>query len=711
MSLNENLHTTPLIRLLAPFIAGILIQINFTIIPKWSWMALVALLTVTITFSSVKRLSGNFSIRWLTGVLITIFLIIAGAEIVRINQNRNIAGGNVNDDGLIAAVMVEPPKVKEKTVKTVLDVEAVRNGEQWNVASGRAVVFFEKDSQSVCLRYGDRVLFEPVVNEVRNAGNPNEFDYKRYLAFHLINGQAYLKSGRWKLLGKEGGNFLVDFAHRLRKQLLDVYRDTGLEDEEFAVAAALTLGYKDKLDENLKRSYSSSGAMHVLAVSGLHVGVIYLVFGWALSFFTMWKWGRVPRALIIIIALWIYAIITGLSPSVLRASAMFTFVIAGEAISRRTNIYNTLAASAFLLLIINPFMIMEVGFQLSYIAVTGIVFFQPKIYKLIVIKNKLLDKLWALTSVSVAAQIATFPLGLYYFHQFPNYFLITNIIVIPFATVLIYVALILFAFSWAGPVAAGIGKCLYWLTWALNCSVRYIENLPGSVSSGISLTALQSILIYAFILIFSVYLINKRARMFLFSLLTATLFLVILVIREYRSTIQRSIVVYNIKGIAAYNFIDGNDNILFSDVAPGSNTYALNAMQGNWLQLGMDKEKFISLKKLNSRFLLTNLLTLDNSNLFYKENFISFYDKRIFIANSNGLPSGKPGTKIDIDYVILSQNADVTVEGLLDRFSVDCIVIDPTNSSWRADHWEKACLDNNLACHTISRQGAFQVEF
>ena len=251
----------------------------------------------------------------------------------------------------------------------------------------------------------------------------------------------------------------------MRDKLLNILKENGLKNNELAVASALILGYKDDLGEELKHSYSSAGATHVLAVSGLHVGIIFLVLNFLLNILDKNDRFKISKAILLICFLWAYATITGLSPSVVRAATMFSFVTIGKSFGKSSSIYNTLCASAFVLLVYNPYLIMEVGFQLSYLAVVGIVYFQSIIYKWIYVKNKFLKYIWMITSVSIAAQLTTFPLGLLYLHQSPTYLFASNLFVIPGAMLIIGLGILLFITSWIPLISGGIGWLLAKFIW------------------------------------------------------------------------------------------------------------------------------------------------------------------------------------------------------------------------------------------------------
>jgi competence protein ComEC len=265
-------------------------------------------------------------------------------------------------------------------------------------------------------------------------------------------------------------------------QLLDIFRRFGIAGDEFAVLAALTVGYTDALQPDLRASYSATGAMHILSVSGLHVGIVYVVIAFLLGFLDKSVRKKILKAVLIVSFLWIYAFITGLSPSVVRSTLMFTFVAVGAALERKTHIYNTVFMSAFFMLLVNPDFLFDVGFQLSYAAVLSIVFFQRPFSNLLPVNNKLLRWLRDLLTVSVAAQLGTMPFTLYYFHQFPNYFLLTNLVAIPLSTIVIYLAMLLLLVSFVPYLSVGVAFLLKGSLWLLNYLIVWIENLPHALT-------------------------------------------------------------------------------------------------------------------------------------------------------------------------------------------------------------------------------------
>lgn len=304
--------------------------------------------------------------------------------------------------------------------------------------SGTVQAYFAKDSLSDRLSYGDILLLENTINSIDKPRNPYQFDFKSYYAHKNIYHQAYFKSGSWTYTGNSESSRFWEITCSIRR-LLQKRFETYFENKAIrGVASAIIIGYKEDLDDNWLDAFSKTGTIHVLAVSGLHVGIIYILLSIILGLNRATGSALKIKSFITLLALFGYCLLTGSSPSVCRASIMFGTVLIAKAINRQSNIYNTLALSAFILIVFDPFTFFHVGFQFSYLAVLGIVYYKDIFRSWVPVKTWLGDKIATLLSVSAAAQITTFPLGLYYFHQYPNFFMFSNLIVIPCITIILY---------------------------------------------------------------------------------------------------------------------------------------------------------------------------------------------------------------------------------------------------------------------------------
>ena len=306
--------------------------------------------------------------------------------------------------------------------------------------------------------------------------NPGEFDTKAYWNNKGIYATVFVTDGDYKVIDKAPAPFYEKWRTAVKELFNDIF-SSHLNGDELAIASALVLGDKSLLSQDLRQSFGAAGAMHVLAVSGLHVGIILELL--------LFVFGRIPkvfskkRALILaLLILWTYAMIIGFPPSVVRATLMFTLLSIGRLASEESDSLNILCFSAFAMLIFEPLLIYDIGFQLSYLAMLGILTIQKPISTLFFIPNKWLKKLWDGTSVGIAAQLFTFPLTLYYFHQFPNYFLLTNIGMMIFAGIVLSLGIILLSTNWIGFIGKFIAIGFGFSIAAMLFFVQWIEGLP-----------------------------------------------------------------------------------------------------------------------------------------------------------------------------------------------------------------------------------------
>ncbi len=697
-------NQAPIVRLIIPLIAGILAAVYFPFQFEYG-ILIVGLLAVIISaLILIPKLNFSYKQSSWFGIVITVFLFVMAYQLT-ILKTEKFASDHfskfTDSTEYVYGRLAEPYLEKAKSLKAVVKILAVRKGNTWQKTSGRAMIYFKKDVHSLKLDYGDEIIMKADFKKIPAPQNPGEFNYQSFLAFHNVFEQAYIKEGSWVFSGNNGGNSLMHYSISLRNSLLKTLTANHLQGDEFSVGAALLLGYTDKLDAEIISAYSSTGALHVLSVSGLHVAIIYIVFSWLLFFMDKIKYGSIIKALILIAFLWFYSMLTGLSPSVLRSAAMLSFIIIAKTFNRHTNVYNTLAASAFFLLLFNPYLIMDVGFQLSYLAVLGIVYIQPKIHKWLETDNWLLEQIWTITSVSIAAQIATFPLGLHYFHQFPNYFLISNFIVIPVSTVIMYSGIALFAFAKISFIASYLALAFNWSIWFLNASVKLIETWPYALMRGISISAFETWLIYGLIILFFAYFTKPKFKYLLYALVLTAVILSIRIAEDYQHSGQKKLIVYNIPKISAVDFISAKSNVLLTDTALANHESALLFhVKHNWWELG-----------LSNSTVITSSITAENIKI--KNNFIQFMDKRIAVLNDKSeLKNAEKlsAQPINLDYLIISKNAKIKMAAVLKLFHAKKIIFDSSNSEYIVNKWKADCIKLNQPYYSVTDSGAFIVD-
>jgi competence protein ComEC len=691
----------PFLRLLFPFLAGILTAVYTGFQFESLEYILGVLFAIIALFTFVKILNFSYSNAWIFGTILTLSLFLCGFQVTVLNTEKfNKDHFSKFPDAELYQIKANSTILeKEKSYKVPVDVVAVKQNGKWTKCSGKAMCYFQKDSISKNIHYGDCMVLKTKFTEIKLPQNPSEFNYKRFLAFHNIYHQSYIPSKNWGSLGINEGNTIISTSYFLREYLLNIYRENKITGDEFAVGSALVLGYTDNLDQDLISAYASSGALHVLSVSGLHVGIIYFIFNYLFFFLDKFQSGKFIKMILLLFILWFYATLTGLSPSVLRSAAMFSFIVIAKAWKYNTNIFNTLAVSCFTLLLYNPYLIMDVGFQLSYLAVLGIILFQPWIYEKWQPKTWLLDQIWLITSVSIAAQLATFPLGLLYFHQFPNYLLFSNLIVIPVSTLILGYGLLMFILGKISAIGITCGKIFSALVWFLNESVRLADKTPGALIQGISISILETWIIYLLVIFLIVFLYNKQIR-YLFISLGATILLLSLQTAEAHSTRkQKAIVVYNIPKISAYDFISGKQTVFLADSCLCCNhSSMLFHITHNWWERNITTQELIKTE---------NLAAFYNDDISIRNNFIQFENKRIAIVHELPEINSNRIQKLNVDLIILSKNSSITIKGLQRYFDFKKLIIDSSNSGRKNESWKKECKDLNIDCFSVIDSGAY----
>lgn len=693
-------NKAPFVRLLIPFIIGILIALYFPLniagatFYKYSFLGILFLCSLCLFI--------RLSYRWfiLYGVIINLLFVFAGFGLVTIKRehfSETHFSQKLNAEKVLASVIIsEAPEEKENSYQLIVEVNSITVENSWQPTKGRMIIYLSKEVRASDLKYGDQLLINTRIQRIKAPSNPSQFDYKQYLAYQQITHQTYLTSSNWIKTGHQSSNILYESSYRIRNYLLSVLEQYGISGEEIAVGSALLLGYRESLNDTIVSAYSSSGVMHILAVSGLHVGIIYLVFNYLLSWFLKGKGGRLLKAALLLLLLWTYALVTGMSPSVMRAVTMFSFIVVGESIQRKGSIYNTIAVSAFLLLLINPYLLVNVGFQLSYAAVIGIVLLYSRIYGLFNFKNRLIDQAWSILVVSFIAQLATAPLAMYYFHQFPTYFLLANLAVIPLATLVIYVGILLLVLHKITFLATYLALGFAFLLKLLNGLTKHLEQLPLASVQNISLSAVEVVLLYLFVIVLILHFIRLKIQYLYSAQLCIIIFLCLEVVNKNKQLNQRKFIVYDISKTTAVDFINGNDNLLFTDSTINLTDKKIKFnVQNNWIDLGIKHP---------------NLLCNDTvtASLMVKYPYAQFYDKQIVFYSKEHLANLKT-VPLNVDYLIVSGNVNLDIEQVYTFYKPKVIVFDSSNSYYRVRKWGEECAKLGVVFYDVNQDGAFVV--
>jgi competence protein ComEC len=679
-----------MVRIVLFLAAGILLGIYYPeLIDSQTLVSLDEILCV-LFFISFFLLRSKRILKPVSGTLGLVFVFLFGYLHLQLNTQGRSQDHLLNEkDRIVAyeAIVRTAPESKARSWKIQAEVVQIKTN-QWKQASGLVMIYISKKSiDKVPWLYGDRLLIKGSPNELTSPANPEEFNFKRFLSFRNIYHQQFITADQIKFIDHAQRNGFLYYSHLVRAWASDVLKTYIPGEQQQAIAMALVLGVTEGIDTDLQSAYAASGAMHVLAVSGLHVGIIYAIILLLFKPLNRYAWSRWVIAVISILLLWTFAFVTGLSPSVLRAVTMFSFIALARPLGWRTNIYNTLAASAFVLLLYNPYLIMSVGFQLSYLAVLGIVYLQRPIYNLIEIDSRVGDWIWQITCVSIAAQIATFALGMLYFHQFPVYFLISNLFVIPLATLVLVGGILLLMVSSIYALATLLGIGLQALIQLLNWLVFKTEALPFSLISEIYLTTFQCWLIMG-ILLFLVGMIQYRSIKGLYG---GMLFMIILIFTQFnhfqQDINQKQFVIYSVSGHSAMEWIDHGVSYFKSDSL-----------------LSQDKERIRFHIRPNR--LKHGVTSINTSIPFGKEIapdmeiYLWQNSKILFVSNGKvQLPQ-----HAKIDYLVVAKNS-IPVDTEIDRLGVKKLILDGSNSQGYINRWRQS--SDSMRVHVVMDKGAF----
>ena len=544
---------------------------------------------------------------------------------------------------------------------------------------GKVLVNIQKDSLSKSLGVDDKIVTTTFFREISKPKNPYEFNYKNYLKNQQIQYQVYLKRGEL-LLVDTTTHTLKGFASDIRKVINESLQNDGFKGNELAVINALLLGQRQLISYDLMQSYTGAGAIHILAVSGLHVGIILLILNFLLKPLHQIKHGKLLASILIVISLWVFALIAGLSASVVRAVTMFTAISIGMYSNRSASMYNTLLISMFFLLIFHPNYIFDVGFQLSYLAVFSIVWMQPKLYNLIKIDNWLFNKLWQLFTVSMAAQIGVLPLSLYYFHQFPGLFFVSNLVIIPFLGVILITGVLVITLSVLGILPPFLLKVYEFIIQTLNIFVEWISNQEFFIIQHITFSIFVMLTSYAFILFVFKWFEKKKFYRLLLVFSSIIALQVVFVFEKYKLETAHSFIVFN----RSKESIIGVRNERKLNVEGSQEVVSTfkNPLKSYVVGTGIDS---IVLQKK-------------------KNNFIEFKSERIFIVDSLGLYQLK---SIQPTIVVLRQSPKINLNRLISFLKPNIIIADGSNYKSYVEHWKQTCSKTKTPFYNTMQNGAY----
>ena len=659
-------HQAPFTRLLFPLVFGI-VTCNYVlhgiITNEHINTALHIAVGISIAGLLVHTQLASFKkyrYRFIQGVLLQILFTCLGIAIM-----QNTLQARTTETALLAARkngtvyimrITEPLQRKNKTYKTAAIIESIGSAQQEIKTNIKIIVHVALDSSNTkipVLTAGCYIATTIPPSLVPDTHNPGGFNYKVWLFRNEITHQLYLAKGSWALLpSKKSKRYLQILQQKIRTILQQNITGT----QEKAVAAALLIGYKQDIDSDLMKAYSNTGVIHVIAISGLHLGLIYGlligIFNW-MPGSTIKKWIAPP---VMLLVLWGFALLTGAGPSIVRAAVMFSFIIAATVVKQNSSILNALAASAFFLLLLHPFYLWDIGFQLSYAAVLSIVLYQKNIFDSLYFKYKWMQACWQLNAVTISAQILTLPLVIYHFHQFPNYFILSNFIVVPLSSIILYGCLLILPFGSLAYIGKVLSACTSWLIASMNWIIQKMNALPYATTSNLHINTAQVVLFF-FIIASTTLLIQTKKNKWCFMGLTALLFGCSIHSYHYlQAAGQTTLTVW---------FVPKTTNIT--------------------IRYGFQKETILPLN--------TRAFTIGHTRFMCIQQMMQLK------------PSTTPASNVDI--LLVSNLPKSPIALLAKHFRGAFYVFDSSIPLWKMEAWKKEAEDLHLRHHFVSQQGAF----
>lgn len=682
----------PFLKLLLPFMGGI-ITAWYLQPPLRLWLLLLLSgLTSLAVFFFIPLLT-RFRFSFLSGLASTLVLFSLGAVLTwqkDIRHHPRWLGNNHGSGDAWVLALDESPVEKAKSFKAIARVLYRVNDSGRVAADGRLILYFKKDSCIKQLEYGSILLLKKPVQEIKSTGNPGGFDFKQYSFFQGITHQVYLQPHEFEILPGKKGSWLKKQVIASGKNIVSILRRYIPGEKEAGLAEALLIGYKDDLDPALVQAYTNTGVVHIIAISGLHLGLIYWLLTLLLKPLLRSQKTKWLHPLLVISGLWAFSFLAGAQPSVLRSALMFSCIVIGETFSRRTSVLNTLAVSAFLLLCYSPFWLWDVGFQLSYSAVLSILLFRQPVYNWFYIKNKLLDAFWKLNAVTLSAQVLTLPFSIYHFHQFPASFILTNFLAVPLSSAILLAEIFLCMISFFPWLAVLSGKIISFLIWFMNAWVERAGQLPFLLWENLQLSMTQGISLMLLLVTASYWLLEKSKPAF-FAALTALLcFAMERSVSFIQASRQEKIIVYNLPQKKGLDLIRGRAFVFTGDSDLQEDGFARN----------------FHLKPARILNRVSETGRLDGLTRY--ENYIRFSGRNILLIDEPVSFLAPPeNRKPVVDLLILSGHPELDLPGLAAALDIRQVVLDGSVPAWKALYWKKEGDSLRIPCHDVSVNGAF----
>ncbi|PNQ75233.1 competence protein [Hanstruepera neustonica] len=584
---------------------------------------------------------------------------------------------NPNDSQIILSIreQLKPTTYHDRYIANIIQIDS-------GLVHGKVQLNISKDLTNSKLPVDHQILISSKLQALKPPLNPFQFNYKAYLENKNIHAQINSDHNSLTVL-KTTNPSVLGFANTIRQSIITKLENYNFRPEELAVIKALLLGYRQDISKNLYEDYANAGAIHILAISGLHIGIILIMLNYLFGFLRRFKYGLAFKTTFILILLWSFALIAGLSPSILRATTMFSVFAFGMNLKRPHNTMNTLAISAFLLLLINPFFLFEVGFQLSYLAVIGIVIIYPMLKPLLRFNYKVPNKIWELLAVSFAAQIGILPLSLFYFHQFPSLFFISNVLIIPILGFILGFGFFIILLAVLNTPQNILFDIYGFIIHAMNSLFKWVAHQEAFLFKDIPMNWFLAIGLYVMILTIINYFKSKHYKNLSAVLISILIFQILLTYNKWQVESHDEMVVFHKSRFSLVGIKNGNHlNICHNldSTILKNNPIIANYEVGNFIQ----KTEYDTLK-----------------------NVYQFKNKKLLIIDSLGIYQN---LRFNPDYILLRNSPKINLTRLIDSLNPICIIADGSNYKSYINRWEQTCKKRKLPFHYTGEKGAYIVK-
>jgi competence protein ComEC len=668
----------PLARIFIGFVFGLLLFriINFSSLIVFSGLALNTIGLLIFYFYSRKH---NF-FKLLYGSLViftSVFTGLSTAIIHKENSNPNHYTNQIRDYEKVHFLDLVLTEKLKNTSKNNRYIGIVKNLDG-HFSTGKIILNLAKKDSIGNLKIGSHFLLRGIVFKNKPPLNPNLFDYGKYLENQEIYAQVYTKQ---IVVGKYEPGLWAGFSN-FRENIISNLEHSNIPKEELNVLNALILGQQQDISPEILKDYQYAGAVHVLSVSGLHVGFILLFITFLLKPINNSRKGSLLKLLIIIVSLWAFAVLTGLSPSIVRSAVMFSFVAIGTHLRRTVNIYHTLLVSMLSILLFKPSFLFDVGFQLSYLALFFILWLQPILSNIWQPRNKIIRYFWDIVTVSFAAQIGAMPLSIYYFHQFPGLFFVTNLLILPLLGIIMAVGVIAIVIACFHTVPFFIAKTIQFLINFLNGIIHWVASIDSFVIRNISFS--KEMLLGSYLAIILIILWFKKPEFKRLSLAFISIILLqcIFIFQQKETLNKEELIVFNCR----------KNTIITERIGKEVTIYSNDSILKN-----VDNNLLIQ------SYLVGNFCQVTNRKSI--QNLLYFKSQKVLIIDSSCVYA----KEIKPDILVIIASPKLNIERLLKTYKPKEVIVDGSNFKSYIRFWEATCRKEKIPFHNTGEKGFYKI--